>query len=1055
MKCNERKHACGWLVAVLLVVLLAGAATTFAYFTWIRSADPALSLDTTAQVIEVGSFRELFQASQAEAYLDGADVSQSTSPSRRTLKLTQSIRMPADLVITADVHLDLGGYDLLTDGHTLTFRHTYHGAVIMSGGRVILDGSGKGGVLADTPNAAVFFDGITVGTLSADGAFSEAAAGEHLQILSADPSYIAYHFFRSVAAAMADESNLLLPADAYAEIAGRTAFAPELFLGSTGTECSAHPAQPCSYVLADLDLPVRYLGYPGVSVTYTTENGVLLPDGRLVGTGAETLTATVTVTSGSAETVYRCSFLLDAPDLSTEDARAAVAESLAARYLWRFWVESTTDGETVTEVKSYVLNRDIQLPTVFSTLPGVVLQYSGYAEDGSQTFPRADEEPERTAATVLFIPTTDTVKLTLRVLRSSDEGTLRSREFSVSSTNTFTVRSAVTLANDLLKKWYGTEITVTANGDGSYSYSGADDGSSFAGSLPLYGMEYYRTHADGAYAVAYPGVKRIAYSVVYGNTKEQYYAITEGTDGNSRFAVVTGKPEEDAGRTFLNVQLLVEYNGEDSEVTLQIPVECALGTGGGGNRFLPYYSVFNRLSTDATGEYTLSAFSMPFNYQRDLPLVCYGFAAQSGTAEDLQKVVSALGMVFVDHTGKETVLVGKTVTRTITESDGTEWELTFLSFSDALDALLPGGSDLRSEAESGTAYFRITIDKDQVPVTNTGVRLVYQYRMSYAAEEWSLYHLFSDFTVPGILHYGSDILDENFFLWLYNSFRISGDAIDAVGDHVIYTDWLGQNVPLDFANSTDPYLRATVDFTGIRYMTGTQQVNLSGAVVSAGVLREIAQMRSLLSLDLSDCGIVLAAGADNPFAAWCDASTSALTNLRELHLESNRINSFLWLSELCSAVAVNLENIYLSGNIPGTGDADNVFYGSDGLSNYGVYQELLNIGIQVWSGGTKEAPVLFADSRSASQIYLNLHRLVYQNKLPASASLAEILSQFSTDPLDYGLTSTASNRSYSCSVSGVGVRFDVVDETSFTLTCSAASGGIVYSIVLNFSVVRI
>ena len=238
-------------------------------------------------------------------------------------------------------------------------------------------------------------------------------------------------------------------------------------------------------------------------------------------------------------------------------------------------------------------------------------------------------------------------------------------------------------------------------------------------------------------------------------------------------------------------------------------------------------------------------------------------------------------------------------------------------------------------------------------------------------------------------------------------------------------------------------------------MTGTQRVNLSGAVVSDAVLREIAQMRSLIFLDLSDCGIVLAADADNPFAAWCDASSSSLRNLTELHLESNRIDSFRWLSELCTNVSRNMENIYLSGNVPGTSNADNVFYGSDGLSNYGVYQELLSAGIQVWSGGTKDAPVLFADSRSASQIYLNLHSLVYQNKLPATMSLADMLLQLSTAPADYGLSSTASNRSYSCSVSAVGLRFDVVDETTFTLTYSASSGGNVYSVVLKFSVVRV
>ena len=1041
------------LIALIIaaVLLLGTAIGTLAYFTRHRESEPGLNIAPDGTTVTVSSFEELFRASQAAAYNDGAAVAPATSPSRVTLRFASDIRLEADLTVTADVNLDLNGHDLLTGGHTLAFRHTYHGAFVMAGGRVILSAGGDGAVTAETPNAAVLFDGISVGTLSGDGTFTAATADAHLRVISASPAYIAYHFFGMVAAAVADDVTLLTsPAGAPED--APTSFTSSLYWRVAKAACVAHGTEPCTYLFSDADLPRHYLGYGEASISYATAAGVLDATGRLSGTGDETLTATVTV----GDSTYTCSFALHAPDISTAAAQATVAADMAARYLGRFYVGTVADGDGTVTVDKYVLNRDVYLPARFASLPLVKLSYAGYTAEGTSTFPRADQATAPTDDTVLFIPTTDTAVLEVTV--SSGEGAaLGTASYPMTSDNTVTVRSAVTVANDLLRKWYGTEISVSANGDGSYTYSGPDSADSFAGYLPLYGMAYYTTYNGGAYAAAYPGVESIRYSVVYGNTGAEYYAVTDaGDDLWQRLSVATGKPEEDAGRVYLNAELRVTYGGATSDVTLQIPIDCRLRGGGTGiSRFLPYYSVLNRTVADETGGYTLSSFYLPFNFQRDLPLYCYAFTVDGADETVMQTLRSMLGLTLIDADGNETALDGVIDTVTVTDDSGASETYRILSFAASLEAAANADA-CRANAASGRARYRITIRTDAVPPTNTPVRLVYQYKMAYTADSFTTYNSFSEFTIPGVLHHGAEIADENFFIWLYNSFRTSGDAITSADGALIRTDWLTRNVPLDFPGSTDTYLRAVTDFTGIRYMTGTQSVNLTGAAVSDGVIREIASMRSLLTLDLTSCGIVLTATDVSPFGAWY-AEGSALTNLTTLRLGGNRIYSFVWLETFCTEVATSLTDLYVSGNVPEAGvakSADNVFYGSAGLSNYDTYQALQNIGIRVYSGGGTDTPALFADSRSSSQVYLALRNLEYQNTLPSGVDIGSVYAGFSTSPGDYGISTTSiTNGDYSCTLTGVTLAFARVSDTVFSLTYTATvSGGGSYRMVLRFQV---
>ena len=1033
------------LISLILIAItvIAGASVAFAYFFRTHDETGKITLNTTAETVAVSSFDELFLASKAKSYRS-SDLSQVGEKTRKTILLTQNVSMTADLEITADVNLDLGGFDLITNGHSLTFRHSYYGSLAMRNGRLVVTASG-GYVYADVPNAAVYFDGVTAGTKEGE-TFTE-TADTRLIATATSPYFTAYNFFKTVAAAIADETTILTDRKNFGDVTA-TAFSSSDFI-TDSVRCAGHGA--CAYAFADLDLPFSYYGYDDTKIGYSFAGGKFTDKGKLVAGayGEETLTARIT--AGGTE--YACDFTLHVPDASDPAKRVALAQTMVERYLGRFWVDSTTDEEgNVVAVNKYVINRDTYLPARFFGLGNVSVRYSSYDENGDKTFPADDSVTDEEV--VYFVPTTSTIKLKAKI---TEDAAVIEKDFDMTSSNTVTVRSAVTIANNLLTRWYGTEITVTANGDGTYAFSGASE-AAFAGYLPLYDLEYYATADGGAYATLYPGVKSIAYSVVYGNTAEEFYAITESPDGGNkqRLEVVNGEPENDAGRVYLNVSMTVEFNGKISPVTIQIPVDCKLkGDDSGLGRFLPYYSVFNRTAEEATGGYTTSSFRMPFNYQRDLPLVCYGFAVKNDDGTKLDAVKDALGLAFTDKDGNVTAV--RAVTKTVTLSDGgTDYTLTYLSFSDSLGALLSSSAALAEQVRSGKAYYTITIDPSKIPLDNTDVLLVYEFKTGVTASVWSVYSSFSEFVLPGVIKYGTHVTDPNFYVWLCNVTSDSGESISNPADGILYSDKLKLNIPLDYANSTDIFLRAVTDFTGVKYMVGTQKLNLSGATVSSSVIEEIAQMPSVASIDLSGCSITIAANATNPFAVWGDPSVSKLTNLTTLHLESNTIYSFGWLEPLCSTVARSLTSVYLSGNVPrptSSNSADNVFYGSDGLNNYGTYLELVSAGISVYSGGTKDSPVTFADSRSSSPVYLAMRNLTYQNKLPAGVTVENLLDSFSTTPSDYGLGLTAKNTTYSCSLSSVALSFAKVNEMTFSMTYTArVSGGATYTVTLKYPV---
>lgn len=1011
------------IFAVALASVLFCITAVYAYFSLALEQSENIGIDPSRETVNVSSFKELFFATQSKNYNYGTTVSD-TENNRKTVLLTGDITLDADLEITADVHLDLGGNILYLGGHTLTFRHSCHGSIVMSNGTVITGNNGSGAIYADTPNAAVMLSGVSI--KYPDGT----TASDKFSIISAKPAFVAYNFFKTVAAAIADESQTLKERANYDGVKNFTVFTSADFIYLyKDNVCTAHTS-PCSYVFADIDLPEDYIGYPQAEASYTTTNGVITSYGKKVSTGDDVVTATIKI----GEQTYSCDFYVHVPDISGDNEETVVLE-MARRYLSRWWVETVADGSDTKTVKKYVINHDCYLPTKFG-FSDITVSYKGYDESNIETSSTNDSRPF-----ALFAPTHSTVKLTAKVGKVSDN-------FDMISTNVATVKNAVTIVNDLLKKWYGTEIVVTADNNGTYTYSGASE-NPLSGYLPLYGIDYYK---GSEYETAYPGVNSIEYSVVYGDTVDEYYTVDEKADGDNfqKFYVMSGKhPENDAGSVYLNVKMNITYNGTTSDVVIQMPVRCYISGDDGLSRFLPYYSVFNKNISEQTGGYTLESFDMPFNYRSGQPMVCYALAARDGSDAALNKLKNAITMYFVDKDGNRYTLSGTDATVDIVNGEATT-QRKVISYITSIERL---GLDLRAQAESGKAHFTVEIDKTKLDPENTELELVYQYKLSYEATSWVAYDLTTGITIPGVLYLNGQVKDDKFYKWIYDKFNPSGKTYSS--GELILTDWLTENVTLDY--KTDAGLKEVTDFTGIKYLVGTQKLSLSGANVTSSNIEEISYMKSLTTIDLSYCNITVTAEGTSPFESW-SGEASQLVNLVSVDLRGNTIYSFGWLENQGKRSKM-LSRIIVSGNVPIANDTNfnnpyNVFYGSDGLSNYGTYRELVKQGIAIYSGGEASSPTQFSDSRSSSQLYLNLCSIEYQNKVPSDASLADILSDFSTSPDDYGILNEASNASYKCNVTGAAISYNVINDNTFSLTYSATANGVTYEIVLKFTVTR-
>ena len=244
---------------------------------------PPEKVDGSTVYVKVASEADLIKATKDATY--NAPDAYSPATQRVIILLTDNISLTQDLLITRDCHIDLGSKTLDTNGHTITVYHTYTGAYVIANGTL------KGAINVNTPNAAVLIDENSVNKTELTANVTAASAEA---VRSAALSMVAAHL-----------TNVLDDHGIYGMLtAGCTL--PD-FRSLYG--CSH--ASGCCFLAEDPDLPYWFFGYKDLKFAYETTSA----------DGVESLKATVTYGGTSSSQT----FMIHKVTTADEQSKAAAA----------------------------------------------------------------------------------------------------------------------------------------------------------------------------------------------------------------------------------------------------------------------------------------------------------------------------------------------------------------------------------------------------------------------------------------------------------------------------------------------------------------------------------------------------------------------------------------------------------------------------------------------------------------------------------------------------------------------------------------------------------
>ena len=1017
--------------AVALALVLASAIGVFAYFTAIVNADKTFGVDSSDTTVEIGSYAQLYQYSASTVYNDGTGAS--TAENRVTLKLTADIALGDDIFISKDVHLDLGGKTLDLNGKTLTLTHGYSGSTVISGGTVDLyseekkaaDGTvtpaSPGMLVFDTPNSTVIIDGITY--VDATGA-NIADASAYVKLLWQDATdanadkYNAYNALWNLANVLVAEYDPRPSRLTYSEVAALATLDMSSVLGVRESCALCADKCECTYVYSDIDLPRAYLD-TAVTYTYTSSNETVLSVAGNV-TPAASVTGTelgITVTSGS--TTVTDSLTVHVYDPDVESDSLIVAEAM-------FYA-------TISDHKRgnlYVFNRSMHLPLAIGDS---TFSYNVYSKDDASASLSGAFTPLTDGYVVNFEPTVEAVLLKATITGKAD--TEKVIEVPMISGNTGLITTNASTAMNVVELWYeNSEFVINPIID-----SGVRTG---------YTSHILIQASDSLYNQY--GITSVTYELM--NNTNGVYEIAQ-TPGGLTLRVVPGKhPGDYVQDVFVNcIFVFDDSKGMASEEQIQVPITYDDSESGDNvNGFLPYYTYYNDILYGTYAGSTSTSFEVAFCYGTSGPIICYDTLMYNSDGETESGFPTFLRVSLYYNGEKQHLFTYDAKT----------------SMTVLLDEYLEdNGLTLQDIIDAGDAKWVYEIDKATSPSTNTQIELVYNYKMDVTYTAWATYPntetpITSSMTLLGILHLGTDVPDEGLYAWIYNSFNITGDTYVSYddGDFVV-TDWLKQNVTIDITAAGSTFPKEVESFKGMEYLLGTMYLDLSGhtslqdAATADEAAKVISKMTSLETLKLSNNAF-----RDREGGAGADLGTvsalTALPNLRYLYLDGNNIYSFEWLKDMTS-----LLEVYVHSNT--FGGLESVFYGSLGLVNLQMFQDLTDRGVMVYNDFSGGNIILFEESAEVND-YVRLRSIEYQKKLASGVSIETLYETLSTNAADYGLsnsytdaagTTVATNVRHTISF-GYDTSVGAENATYFVLTDTITTNETTVVVTVRFEIIR-
>ncbi len=948
---------CKTLLISLSVVTVLGLAVggTYAYFNYTSSSN-AVGIVTNINdetVVEVASFKELFACTKAEFYDDKSIVS--SDDSRKIVKLTDDITLTDELYITADVHIDLNGHTLNLNGNALTFKHGYAGVFAVYDG--VME-TGDGGYLCvDMENATfeTYSVNVTENGVSVN-------LDEHLEIVNLDAKYTAYGAFYYAVNTISSSLNERVAFLDYKSVKddGFT-FSDNKFIFNKN--CSvATEKESCAFIYKDIDFKYNYLS-SDIVISYVSSNEDVLSNyGNYTAPSTmEDVTLAINVSSEKLSIDETVEIPLHVVNLSDEATKNAVGEALIKEYLEPYY-RGKSLGDIFDDYYYYFPNAT-SLPTeAFDGLITYSYATTNLTDDAVETNSKVNGNAYS------FNPNEDCFHLLVTV-----NGQVSPLKLNMYSTS---LNDYKTVAWLMINELYGGSIVFDAT----------------VPKKDLYTYEEIRVNPSTKDFVDDFHITGVSYKL-----KEDSEVLSHYTLENDALYLI-----EDAPIMIKTpyVTMTLNYINEDNEpesVSVDLFVQYLDVSGDSLSNYIPYYSAYDPLVVTSL----TSSFAMPFAYGKGAPYNCFDFVT------DYDKLQTTFDGVEVSYYEYDKFGMPESLTVSL-YYNGAE-RLVFdkytenKSFTKQLDAYLSANSlKLSDIAKYEDAKYVIEIDTKKVTKDDVDVLLIYNYKFVNTGD-WSKYlYIYnnegyqteitvSEFSVSGGLYFDETgasgdenaIYDENFFVWIYNNYKPSGDDITTadVGDLIIPLAWLGQEREMNV--ETDSSLNAVNDFYGIGNLNKVSKINLSGKTVSNLAIQGISTLKSLTELKLVGCNLT-----DVYYFRY-------LTSVKSLDISNNSVSYFDSLVFIAS-----LEEVYLYDN-----HSDNKYYGSKGICNSQAFVDLMRNGTSVYNTVSNGVPMLYAESDSIDD-YKRLKQIAYQDKLSKNVSIELLYSDFSTATTDYKLSSS-------------------------------------------------
>jgi len=902
----------------------------------------------------------------------------------------------------------------------------------------VVDGS-DGFIIINTPNAVITQNSnINVVRL---GSTTPLTFTSFVKVLENDPLYIGYETLYKIADSLVDVTDIrpsklrldtLSSSNKITHNDPTYTFDSSLFIPTRSINdesiCQfSNDIHACSFVYKDIDLITNYLNYSNVRIEYVSNKPNVLSNFGKV--SVPSLSEDVTLTAN----VYFNENLIAT---SNFNIHVINSESDAVLDMAKTLFYQRIQNHYNLEDNVYQFDRELIVPISIANATFTYVPYKeSNADDAVVLFNDSQTKylslgtsaiTEYTDSLYSFAPTSETKALGVTITRGNSSETF----YIKCQSENLIVNNESSIARDIINEWYGGSIVLNKTDSDNNIYE----------SKELFSFDDIDT-------TKYPSVTNISYELI--NDTHSLYQLTDVPNSNRKIlSVINGKVPE---AYVQEVVLSCVFTIDSKTIYLQIQVRVKLAQGDTANSFLPYYTYYDEYIKGTYNNYASKTFELPFAYSQTGPIICYDFAIlpdnydklDDKTLTDINPLVSNAFVVKLYYNGQ--------VRNTLIYTQNKH-------YYETLDEILGGTAssiqnNLQTILSYGDAKWIFELSLENAPDNNVNLAMIYNYKLDYTQAGWITYcsnntseQLITKLTVAGILHYGTDIVSEVFYKWIYDNFTTITDETGnkltyTIGDYdlaktdsstgkFIIADWLTQNISIDA--SEDETIASITDFTGLKYLVGTKYLKLTNSsgqglitdpTMSISIAREISKMKNLETLILTNC---------TGFTDGKDVSSSEnhdndsisrfvnLKNLKVLNLEGCNVIMFDFMDQMSWLSEVHIANqvIYSNNNY-------NNFFGNTGISNYWVFGDLTDAGVSVYTTyqGTKE--ILFEEQKVTNDYTRLKNGPVYQSKLATNKKISLLYETFSTDPDEYHLLTTYSF------ISGSGTL--TVDKSSRTL----------------------